>query len=63
MFDVQISAPFPPGVDPIANQGFVSGANFASFGTDDPGTAEPTDPIRTEISVPDTSAEAWRLYL
>ncbi len=48
-FTVRISTPFPPGLDHIACQGQVVGANVPLLLTDDPDTPEPSDPTVTPV--------------
>lgn len=51
-FDVLIDDPLPPGVTSVANQGTVSGSNFANVPTDDPAVAGSADPTVTSLTVP-----------
>jgi cytoskeletal protein CcmA (bactofilin family) len=55
-FEVEIDDPFPMGDTEVANQGTVSGNNFANVLTDDPDTAAPNDatvtPVQEAIPVP-----------
>ncbi len=56
-FQVQVVDPIPAGVTEVANQGTVSGGNFANVPTDDPDTGTPDDPTRTPlVNAPDISA-------
>ena len=53
-FQAAVANPFPAGADQVSNQGTVTGANFASFMTDDPdvgGTADPT--VTPIVAAPD----------
>ena len=56
-FRVTINSPLPPGVDAVANQGIVSGTNFTSRPTDDPGTGAADDPTVTDLSALDAVSE------
>ena len=51
IFRVTINATPPPGTTSVANQGTVSGTNFSTTPTDDPGTAAASDPTVTPITV------------
>ena len=55
-FLATINNPLPNGVCQVANQGTVSGSNFASVLTDDPDTAAPNDPTITIIDTLPTPA-------
>jgi uncharacterized repeat protein (TIGR01451 family) len=60
-FDVMVDDPFPIGVTQVANQGLVSGDNFADVLTDDPDAAGPDDPTVTPVAtvaVPEPSTLA-----
>ena len=46
----QDAAPLPSGVTQVANQGNVSGSNFASAQTDDPSLPGAADPTVTAVS-------------
>ncbi len=48
-FKVEIDDPFPMGDTEVANQGTVSGNNFANVLTDDPDTAAPNDATVTPV--------------
>ena len=56
-FRVTINNPLPPGVDQVANQGLVSGTNFTSRPTDDPGTPAIDDPTVTLLGTTATASE------
>lgn len=57
-FRVQIADPLSPGVTSVRNQMFVSGANFPTEASDDPGTATPNDPTVTQVTAaPSGTAE------
>ena len=45
-----INTPLPAGVCQISNQGSVSGSNFTTILTDDPGVAGASDPTVTQLS-------------
>jgi len=49
-FDVLVNEPFPPGILTIANQGQVSGSNFAPVMTDDPSTVAAHDATLTQVA-------------
>lgn len=55
-FEVEIDDPFPAGDTEVANQGTVSGNNFANVLTDDPDTAAPNDatvtPVMEAVPIP-----------
>lgn len=51
-FDVTVDNPFPTGVSQVANQGTVSGDNFATAPTDDPAAGGSADPTVTQILTP-----------
>jgi hypothetical protein len=59
-FDVTINSPLPPGVTQVANQGRVTGSNFATVLTDDPDTATPADSTITQL---DNTVTTFRVYL
>ncbi len=50
-YEVTVDSPFPAGVTQLANQGTVSGNNFANEPTDDPTTATDDDPTLVSINV------------
>ncbi len=49
VFQAAINDPLPTGITQVANQGTVSGTNFADVLTDDPATPAPNDPTITPI--------------
>jgi uncharacterized repeat protein (TIGR01451 family) len=51
-FDVTVDNPFPTGISQVANQGTVSGDNFATVSTDDPAAGGSADPTVTQILTP-----------
>ena len=51
LFDTVIRAPLLPGATQVSNQGEVSGSNFASVLTDDPGTPDANDPTVIAINL------------
>ncbi|MDP9191004.1 MAG: GEVED domain-containing protein [Acidobacteriota bacterium] len=51
VFDVLIDDPLPPGTTTVANQGTVTGTNFADVLTDDPAVAGATDPTVTPVTL------------
>lgn len=60
-FDVTVDDPLPIGVTQVANQGVISGDNFADVFTDDPDTPAVDDPTVTQVAavaVPEPSALA-----
>jgi hypothetical protein len=48
-FQVTVNSPFPAGFNSVSNQGTVSGSNFASVATDDPGTGMADDRTVTPV--------------
>ena len=55
MFEVAVNDPFPDDVFEVANQGTVSGDNFANVLTDDPAVAGSKDPTVTPINRADVA--------
>jgi uncharacterized repeat protein (TIGR01451 family) len=55
-FQVTVDNPFPTGVSQVANQGAISGDNFATVATDDPAAGGSNDPTVTPIlTAPDVA--------
>lgn len=49
-FQVTVKNPLPAGVAQVSNQGFISGSNFPTTGSDDPNTPANNDPTRTQVT-------------
>jgi len=55
VFNVTVNNPYLGATNQVSNQGTVSGGNFASVLTDDPGTGALNDPTLTTIDQPDVT--------